>query len=133
MAEHGDPRYRRRMDRLWIALGALAGLATVALAAVAAHVAPAAGDPAASAMMQHAVQMLGWHALALLACGLWVQRRRLLANLAGAAFVVGIVLFCGAVVLRAFTGQSLGPAAPIGGSTLMLGWLLLAASALFAR
>jgi len=133
---HGGTREIRdilfAMDRLWIALGGVAGLATVALAAVAAHVAPPAGDPAAPAMIQSAIQMLGWHALALLACGVWVARGGLLANLAGAAFAAGIVLFCGAVLLRAFTAQSLGPVAPIGGSMLMLGWLLLAISALRA-
>ncbi len=61
------------MQRLWIALGALAGLTAVAMAALAAH-----GldwlDPAALQMVRNTLEMHGWHALALLACGLWAPR-----------------------------------------------------------
>ncbi len=45
-------------------------------------------DPAALQMVRNAVQMHGWHALALLACGLWAPRGGWLADWAGAAFVV---------------------------------------------
>ena len=61
------------MQRLWIALGALAGLTAVAMAALAAH-GLEASDPAALQMVRNAIQMQGWHALALLACGLWAPR-----------------------------------------------------------
>ena len=56
-----------------------------------------------------------------------------LAHWAGAAFVVGLVLFCGAVYALALGGLRLPMLAPVGGSLLMLGWLLLAASALWGR
>jgi uncharacterized membrane protein YgdD (TMEM256/DUF423 family) len=56
-----------------------------------------------------------------------------LTNCAGAAFAVGLVLFCGAVYALALGGMRLPLLAPIGGSLLMLGWALLAASALRAR
>ena len=76
------------MQRIWIALGALAGLTAVAMAALAAH-----GldwlDPAALAMMRSAIEMQGWHALALLACGLWSPSGGRLADWAGAAFALG--------------------------------------------
>jgi uncharacterized membrane protein YgdD (TMEM256/DUF423 family) len=121
------------MQRLWIGSGALAGLGAVIMAAVAAHALPGRLDPAAVAMTQSATQMLGWHALALLACGLWVGRGGRLADWAGAAFLAGLVLFCGSVYALALTGIRLGPLAPIGGSLLMLGWTLLAVSALRAR
>jgi uncharacterized membrane protein YgdD (TMEM256/DUF423 family) len=120
------------MARLWIALGALAGLLAVALAAVAAHGLTSIG-PARLEMLRSALQMQGWHALALLFCGLWAPRGGWLANAAGAAFALGLVLFCSAVDTLAIGGISLGVLAPIGGTLLMLGWALLLASALRAR
>ena len=125
------------MQRTWIGLGALAGLGAVVMAAVAAHLVPESADPRAGTMLRDAIQMQGWHALALLACGLWAGRGgRLAARLtdcAGAAFAAGLVLFCGAVYALALCGMRLPMVAPIGGSLLMLGWALLAGSALRAR
>lgn len=121
-----------RMRRLWIALGALAGLTAVMMAALGAH-ALAGLDPAAQHMVASAVQMLGWHALALLATGLWAPSGRRWADAAGAAFAVGLVLFCGAVYARALLGAASGGLAPIGGSLLMAGWALLGVSAWRAR
>jgi uncharacterized membrane protein YgdD (TMEM256/DUF423 family) len=80
-------------------------------------------------MVRSADQMLGWHALALLFCGLWAPRGGRLADAAGAAFTLGLLLFCGAVDTLALTGTSLGLLAPIGGTLLMLGWALLLVSA----
>ncbi len=74
--------------------------------------------------------MQGWHALALFGCGVWAERRGGLAHWAGAAFLLGIVLFCAATYSVGLAGVSLGLVAPTGGLLLMLGWLLLAASAL---
>jgi len=56
-----------------------------------------------------------------------------LAHAAALAFALGMVLFCGAVYAQGFTGTSLGPVAPTGGTLLMLGWLLLGLSALRGR
>jgi uncharacterized membrane protein YgdD (TMEM256/DUF423 family) len=115
-------------SRLMIAAGALAGLATVAMAAVNAH---AVHDPDARELIATAVQMQGWHAIILVVCGVWAERGGRLAQVAGAAFAAGLLIFCGDVYLLAFGGPHLG-VAPVGGVILMLGWLLLAASALFA-
>lgn len=120
------------MHRIWLALGALAGLAAVGLSAWAAHGAPARLDPARLAMLANAIQQQGWHALALLATGLWAERRGgLLPHLAGGAFALGLVLFCGAVYAAAIGGVSLGRVAPAGGMLLMGGWALLFASAVW--
>ncbi|MGE0418251.1 MAG: DUF423 domain-containing protein [Acetobacteraceae bacterium] len=119
------------MQRLWIGLGGLAGLGAVAMAALGAH-GLAHLDPAALGMVRSAVQMQGWHALALIGCGLWVPRGGWPADLAGMAFTIGIVLFCGAVYSLALGGIALGMLAPIGGTLLMVGWLLMALSALRA-
>ncbi len=120
------------MQRVWIALGALAGLTAVAMAALAAH-GLGSLDPAALAMTRSAIEMQGWHALVLLACGLWSPRGGRLADWAGAAFAVGTVLFCGAVYVVGLSGIRLGFIAPLGGTLLMVGWLLLGLSAIFAR
>jgi uncharacterized membrane protein YgdD (TMEM256/DUF423 family) len=123
------------MYRVWIAVGSLAGLGAVAMAAAAAH-ALGALAPEMLRVVASGVQMQGWHALALLACGIWVERqaspwRRSLVHLAGTAFASGLLLFCGAVYALALGGVASGPMAPIGGTLLMVGWLLLAAAALF--
>lgn len=110
--------------RGWVALGAAYGLVAVAAAAAAAHLSP---DAAAARAMGSAVQMNGWHALALVACGMGGRNR--LAHAAGAAFAVGTLLFCGTVYAGQL-GIRLGPLAPVGGTLLMLGWALLGVSAL---
>ena len=113
--------------RGWVALSGLAGLLAVAAAAGAAHLPVEAGEARALAS---AVQMQGWHALALLGCGLWGARGGVLAHAAGAAFALGTLLFCGTVYAGALGGPRLGVLAPDGGSLLMLGWALLGLSAL---
>lgn len=116
--------------RGWVALGGLAGLLAVAAAAGAAHLPLDAGQLRA---VTSAVQMQGWHALALLACGLWGARGGWLTHAAGAAFALGVLLFCGSIYAGAAGGPSLGVLAPVGGSLLMLGWALLGLSALRRR
>ena len=123
-----------RMVRLWIVLAGLFGAGAVGMAAVAAH-ALSGASPAMVRIVDSGVQIQGWHALALLGCGVWAERRaglagERLAHWAAAAFALGTVLFCADVYVLAFTGVSLGPTAPTGGFVLIAGWLLLAASAL---
>jgi len=86
-------------------------------------------DPVALLMVRNAVEMHGWHALALLACGIWAPRGGRLVDWAGTAFALGILLFCGAVYALALLGLHLPMVAPIGGSLLILGWTLLGLSA----
>ncbi len=116
------------MERWWIGLGALAGLLAVAMAALAAHGLEAIG-PVRLGMARNALQMQGWHALALVACGLWAPRGGRLVDWAGAAFAAGLLLFCGGVYALALAGWPLGMLAPVGGTLLMVGWVLLGASA----
>ncbi len=120
------------MDKLWIALGALAGLLAVAGSAASAHVLPQRLDALRLAQVGNALQMQGWHALALVLVGVWATRGGWLAHGAGACFALGVLLFCGGVYSVALAGLRLGPMAPVGGTLLMLGWLLLGLSALRA-
>jgi len=120
------------MQRLWIGLGALGGLTAVAIAAFTAHGLHGL-DQARLAVMHSAVEMQAWHALALLACGLWAPRGGRLANGAGAAFALGLLLFCGSLYTLALYGLDLGAVAPAGGTLLLLGWALLGLSVFVAR
>ena len=120
----------------WMAVGALAGGSGVAAAAVAAHALPARLTPKALDAVHSAIQMQGWHALALLFTALWIVRAgplpALVANLAAAAFALGLLLFCGSIYAGELAGVRLGPTAPSGGILLMVGWVLLAVSAVLA-
>jgi uncharacterized membrane protein YgdD (TMEM256/DUF423 family) len=118
------------MHRTWIGLGSLAGFGAVAMAAFAAH---GIHDATSERVVSSGVQMQGWHALALFGVGLWAPRGGRLADAAGLAFAVGMVLFCGALYSHGLAGVSLGIVAPTGGTLLMIGWLLLGLSALRAR
>lgn len=118
------------MHRLWMFLGALTGLVAVALAAWAAHGAPAALEGAPRRAVESALTIQGWHAPALILAGLMAERGRHLAHLAGFAFALGTAAFCGAVWWGALGGAALGPVAPTGGTLLMAGWAVLALAAL---
>lgn len=114
------------VDRVLLALGALAGLLGVAASAAAAHVSGADS-------LKTAAQFLLFHApaiLALVALAATGMTHRLLTRLATAGLVLGLALFSGDLTLRALHGSPLFPmAAPIGGTVLMAGWLLAALSA----
>lgn len=120
----------KHLFRLWIAAGALAGLLGVAMGAYAAH---APVNEAAKAMLHSGFEMQLWHALALVAVGIWVRTGGgVLAHWAGAAFLLGLLGFCGGVYSLALFDLRLAMVAPTGGTLLMLGWALLGLSALRA-
>ena len=104
--------------------GGLFGAAGVALSAAATH---AGGGNVATA-----ASFLLAHAPALLAIGLFGRGRAL--AIGGAILLVGALLFAGDLLIRHYVGTRLFPmAAPLGGTSMILGWLVLAASALTLR
>ncbi|KAA5605762.1 DUF423 domain-containing protein [Roseospira marina] len=118
--------------RLWIGLGAVLGALAVALGAFAAHALQATGDARAVTLVETAAHYQSTHALALVGCGLlalvagrgspaarWASR-------AAALFLLGVVLFCGALYGIALAGWPLGVVAPFGGTSFIVGWCLLA-------
>jgi uncharacterized membrane protein YgdD (TMEM256/DUF423 family) len=109
-----------------ILLASLSGLLGVGLSAAAAHI--------AGGNLTTAAQFLLFHAPALLALTALVTAgalHPLLAQIAGHVLVLRLILFCGDLSRRAFSGVALFPrAAPTGGILLMLGWLLVGISAL---
>lgn len=104
------------MQRFWFSAAGLCGALAVGLAAIAAHVALDSRS-----MVQNVAMLMGWHAPAFIGLALWPRGGPVAATL-----LLGLTLFSGAVLLRAFAGVSLGPVAPIGGMTMIAGWLLLA-------
>ena len=118
------------MQRIWIIIASLFGATAVATAAYAAHGIP---DPTALRIVSSGVQMQGWHALALLATALWVPKGGWVAHAAGVAFTLGLILFCGSMYALGLAAMSSGLLAPTGGFLLMIGWLLLGASAAVAQ
>ena len=121
--------------RSWFATGALLGLLGVASAALVAHLPDRMLAGGGREVLRSAVQILGWHAAALLAAALWLREgvRRGLVHLAAWCFLIGTACFCLGVAVPAFGGPHLGRVAPTGGTLLMVGWALLAASAWPAR
>ena len=112
------------MYRPFLALAGLLGAVGVATAAAASH--------GGNTNLGIVANFLLFHAPALIGLSLVPHTR--LVTVAGYVLTVGLALFCGDLAMRSLAGNALFPmAAPIGGGTLILGWLLVAASALFIR
>ena len=127
--------------RIWIIVGGLAGAAGVMLGAYAAHglekqLLAMELDPSVVVhRMQNcevAVRYQMYSSLALLGVGLLsVSRASRLLTAAGVLITAGTLLFSGGLYLIVFTGESVSWAiVPLGGMTLILGWLAIAASGL---
>ena len=107
--------------RILILAGGLCGATGVALSAAAAHLGGAFVSTAASFLLMHAPVFL--------AVGL-VGANRVL-RIGSLILLVGLLLFAGDLLARDFLGSRLFPmSAPIGGTLLIAGWLVIAGSAL---
>jgi uncharacterized membrane protein YgdD (TMEM256/DUF423 family) len=113
------------LSRIWLVLAGVAGASGVALAAAAAH-----GAFPAPGLATRAAEFLLVHAPALTAAA-WLADRRggFLPQIAGAAFLLGLLLFSGTLALHGAGSIGSGAAAPAGGMALIVGWVALAASA----
>lgn len=123
------------MDRLFFALGALVGGLAVAAGAFGAHALRDHLAPERLVQYELAVRYQLYHALALLAVG-WAAYRwpGATVNAAGWLFIVGIVIFCGTVYALSFgSPRWFGAITPIGGLSLIGGWILLAWTALTTK
>ncbi|MDJ0686666.1 MAG: DUF423 domain-containing protein [Alphaproteobacteria bacterium] len=112
-----------------LVVGALfAGLA-VAMAAAAAHALERDLTPQALAWVETASRFQFWHGLGLIAIGTLARTAKPPPKLIlpAALLCLGVVLFCGALYLRAFFEiRWITVFAPIGGGAFILGWLSLA-------
>ena len=123
------------MDRWFFAIGALVGGLAVAAGAFGAHALRDHLAPERLMQYELAVRYQLYHALALLAVG-WAAYRwpGAAVNAAGWLFIAGIVIFCGTVYALSFgSPRWFGAITPIGGLSLIMGWALLAWTALSGR
>jgi uncharacterized membrane protein YgdD (TMEM256/DUF423 family) len=85
-----------------------------------------------SATYQTAVQYHMYHALALMAVGLFAGPFRASMSLtaAGLSFLFGVIIFSGSLYVLALTGnRQLGAITPIGGVLMLVGWVALIVAA----
>jgi uncharacterized membrane protein YgdD (TMEM256/DUF423 family) len=132
--------------RLWIAIGALLAAIGVGLGAYGAH---GLRDTLAGmgftgedldrrmANFETAVRYQMFHAIGLIVVGIAIQLRpSAWFSAAACAFLIGIVLFCGLLKVLTFAPadwKMLGAIVPVGGLSMIVGWLALAMGALMAR
>ncbi len=127
----------------WIALGALLAAVGVALGAYGAHglekslsARGYSGDDLAHRIANHetAVRYQMWHAMAIVLAGVAIASFPTpWWDAAAWAFLIGILIFCGLLYVLVFAGPDyrwLGRIVPIGGLSLIVGWVLLAVGAL---
>jgi uncharacterized membrane protein YgdD (TMEM256/DUF423 family) len=115
------------MERTFAGLGALLGFLAVAFGAFGAHALRARLSPADLEIFETGVRYQMYHALALLAVA-WASTRWPggLTNLAGWAFLAGVLVFSGSLYVLVLSGQRwLGAVTPLGGLAFLLGWALL--------
>ncbi|HMM13775.1 MAG TPA: DUF423 domain-containing protein [Parvibaculum sp.] len=120
--------------KLWLTAGALSGLIAVALGAFGAHglANKVPADQLNAFEVGARYQM--YHALALLAVA-WLASREpsSLVSAAGAAFIIGTLLFSGSLYVLGLTGsRALVLVTPIGGLSFMIGWVCLLVAGLRA-
>ncbi|WP_299181463.1 DUF423 domain-containing protein [uncultured Neptuniibacter sp.] len=121
-------------NSLLLAAG-LSGFIAVVLGAFGAHALKPGLSPALYTVYQTAVEYQFYHTGALGLIAMAPAHFRISALLkAGVAFVVGILLFSGSLYLMALTGiRSLGMVTPIGGVAFLIGWGLVAYTAIVSN
>jgi uncharacterized membrane protein YgdD (TMEM256/DUF423 family) len=119
------------MDRIFLALGALSALVSVAAGAFGAHALKARLEPDLLAIFETGARYEMYHALGLLAVAWSAQRWPGPATSgAGWLFVAGTVIFSGSLYALALSGvRALGAVTPFGGLAFLFGWALLAYAA----
>ncbi len=111
----------------WLTLAAgVNGFLAVAAGAYGAH--GVQWDEARDAAFQTAADYHLTHSIVVLALGCLASLRPRTASLAGAAFVLGMLIFCGSLYYSGLTGsRDWLWLTPIGGGLLLLGWLVVVA------
>ncbi|MFC5374088.1 DUF423 domain-containing protein [Brevundimonas faecalis] len=116
-------------NRILLAFSAVNGAMAVALGAFAAH----GAAPKAAALLSTGAHYQMIHAVLAVACALWVGGGRG-ARAAGWLAVSGGLVFCLSLAAIALLGlRWMGAVAPIGGTLMIIGWVVLAVAALRTR
>jgi uncharacterized membrane protein YgdD (TMEM256/DUF423 family) len=125
-----------RLPQLTMAAAGLLLAIATGLGAYAAHGLDTVLAPDRLRTFEIAVDYQFVHGLGLLLVGLLLARRSagLLIEISAPALFVGTLFFCGGLYASALEGPTLlRSLAPIGGSTLIVGWVVLAVGALRLR
>jgi uncharacterized membrane protein YgdD (TMEM256/DUF423 family) len=123
------------MKANWIAIGAISGALAVVLGAAGAHALRGRVSEGDLEGWKTGVLYQVLHALALIVFGLFVEGRRRdghgASSLPGWGFLLGTLLFSGALYVHALTeSAAVLHAAPFGGGCLIAGWIAFAVCAL---
>jgi uncharacterized membrane protein YgdD (TMEM256/DUF423 family) len=119
------------MPRLWTVLAALNAFLAVGAGAFGAHGLRNRVTPRLLEVWETASRYQMYHALGLLAVAWLATEKGDVANPAGWAMLVGIVLFSGSLYAMTLTGVTrLGAITPLGGVGFLVGWALLARAGL---
>ncbi|WP_336779400.1 DUF423 domain-containing protein [Paenibacillus illinoisensis] len=117
------------MQRVWMTVGAIMTMLSVAIGAFGAHMLKEKIGADAIAVYETGVQYHMIHALALLIVGLTAGQLGVSSKLKWAArlLFIGIIVFSGSLYVLSITGiKVLGAITPIGGVAFIAGWLLFA-------
>lgn len=107
----------------WAATGAINALVAIACGAFGAHALKRRLDSERLAVFETGARYHMYHALALIAVSWLATTRGEAANIAGAFFLAGIVLFSGSLYALALSGvRKLGAITPLGGVCFLVGW-----------
>lgn len=120
------------MHRIWIGIAAINGLIAVAAGAFGAHALKDKLEPNMLTTFETGARYQMYHALALIAVA-WVMSTQPSRVIQASAWcmLIGIILFSGSLYgLTLLQWRWLGPVTPIGGLSMMIGWLLLAIAVL---
>lgn len=121
------------MARLFLMLGAIFGGLSVAAGAFASHALKAQLSERSQQIFETGTKYQMYHALALILVSLLLSHTEqgdTLINIAGYAFIVGIILFSGSLYGLSLSGiKWFGPITPLGGVAFLVGWSCLAISA----
>ncbi|PCK31022.1 DUF423 domain-containing protein [Pseudoalteromonas piscicida] len=113
------------MAKLYLIIGSVFCLLSVALGAFAAHGLKGRLSEYAIGIFNTAAQYQMTHGLAIIVTAFLIKWG-LKAQLAGGFFIAGVLLFSGSLYLLALTGMKwLGPITPIGGTCFLIAWVLL--------
>ncbi|MDP3175390.1 MAG: DUF423 domain-containing protein [Phenylobacterium sp.] len=108
-------------------LAALVGFLSVAFGAFAAH---GVAEPYARGLLETGSRYAFMHAMATVACAVFIELGAVRARHAPALFLPGVVIFSGSLFAMAFGAPRwLGAVTPLGGLLFLGGWAVLAWSA----
>jgi len=112
--------------RIWLFLAALNGFLASGAGAIGSHLLKGHVGPDNLDIFNTAARYHMWHALALFAVA-WLASRTPtvphILTIAGAAFFLGIVCFCGSLYFMSVTGSTaLVLVTPVGGVLFLIGW-----------